>query len=281
MLSYVVLNDIARCVSPFNYASPRMIQKLVQNITTMDTDASSDARKKAEAVLASPTLQFNIAGLPALTDFLNEQMADANTYSLDNNVAILKIYTLFPHIADPIVIQKILVQCLTQLPANDFNICIAQVPLPTQEHPVIAQVVSLHNMLQSCLFHMFWDAARKPMAETSSALFIEVPGLRESIRRFILDVVPLVYLQMSVPELLAMLDFENNCEEFEQLLQSCRWTLEGGYKRDDPNSGICVPAAREDVVKQIKPQDTESGIEKYFKTDSMRLYHSTLRHAAG
>ncbi|GFE53288.1 SAC3 GANP family protein [Babesia ovis] len=236
----------------------------------MDAGAPSNARKNAEAVLASPTMRFNIAGLAALTEYLTEQMANSDAYSLENNVAILKIYTLYPHIADPTVIQKILVQCLTQLPANDFNICIAQVPLPTQEHPVIAQVVSLHNMLQNCLFHKFWDAARKTMADNSNVTFLEVPGLTDSVRRFVLDVVPLVYLQMSVPELRSMLNFEKNCEEFEQLLTSCRWTLEG-YSRDNQSSGTCVPATRDEVLKQHKTQDKEPGVEKYFKLDTMKV----------
>nr|BAN66209.1 hypothetical protein [Babesia bovis] len=247
----------------------------------METDATTDARKNAEAVLASPALQYNISGIPALTAYLDEQMEKANAYSLDNNVAILKIYTLFPHIADPLVIQKILVQCLTQLPANDFNICFAQVPLPTQEHPVIAKVVALHNLLQNCLFHKFWEEARHNMMDNDDRTFLDVPGLRESIRRFVLDVVPLVYLQMSVPELRSMLDYPSNCEEFEQLLKSYKWTLEGGYNRDDPNSGTCVPPTRDEVIKQHMAQDKEPGVEKYFKLDTMRTYYSTLKGASG
>lgn len=244
----------------------------------MDTHQPSAARTNAEAVLNSPVLQFSIAGLPPLTEFLDEQMANASTYSLDNNVGILKIYTLYRHIADPIVIQKILVQCLTQLPANDFNICIAQVPLPTQEHPVIAELIALHNLLQNCLFSKFWEAAQKPMADKSGMPFIEVPGLRDSVRRFILGVVPLVYMQMSVPELRSMLNYESNCEEFEQMLAECRWTLEGGYSRSKPNSGICVTPARDEILKTQRSQELPTDVDKYFKIDSMRIYYDTMRH---
>ncbi|GBE58919.1 SAC3 GANP family protein [Babesia ovata] len=246
----------------------------------MDAHQPSQASVNAEAVLTNPALRFNIAGLPALTAYLDEQMTDASIYSLENNVGILKIYTLYPHIADHIVIQKILVQCLTRLPANDFDICIAQVPIPTQEHPVIAEVIALHNMLQSCLFYKFWEAALKPMADNAGLPFVEVPGLRDAVRRFILDVVPLLYMQMSVPELRSMLNYESNCEEFEQLLASCRWTLTGGYSRSDPNAGMCVPAAREENVKNQRAQETHTDVDKYFKVDSMRVYYSTMRHGA-
>ncbi|GIX61014.1 SAC3/GANP family protein [Babesia caballi] len=245
----------------------------------MDASAPTEAREKAEAVLESASLQFSISGLQALTEFLDEQMADAGTYSLRNNVGILKIYTLYPHIADPIVIQKILLQSLTQLPASDFNICIAQIPLATQEHPVITPVIAMHSMVQNCMFYKFWEASLKPMADNERP-FIEVPGLRDSVRRFVLDVVPLVYLQMSVPELRAMLNFESNCEEFEELLRSCKWSLEG-YSREDPEAGICVPDARDEILKQQKGPAQLRDVEKYYRTESVRTYYNTLRKAAG
>ncbi|CDR96845.1 EUKARYOTIC TRANSLATION INITIATION FACTOR 3 SUBUNIT 11, putative [Babesia bigemina] len=246
----------------------------------MDAHQPSQASANAEAVLKSPALRFNIAGLPALTAYLDEQMTDAALYSLENNVGILKIYTLYPHIADHIVIQKVLVQCLTRLPANDFDVCIAQVPIPTQEHPVIAEVISLHNMLQNCLFYKFWEAALKPMDDKVGLPFVDVPGLRDAVRRFILDVVPLLYMQMSVPELRSMLNYERNCEEFEQMLAACRWTLTSDYSRSNPDAGMCVPAARDDIAKSQRSHEVHTEVNKYFKVDSMRVYYSTMRHAA-
>lgn len=235
-------------------------------------------REIAEAIIESPSQRFNVASLPALTAYLEEQMADASSYSLKNNVAILKIYTLFPCKLETDVVQKILIQCLTQLPANDFNICLAQVPLPVQEQPAIAQIVGLHNILQSCMFYKFWTESLKPLVNHASLSVIDVPGIRESVRRFILDVVPLVYQHMGVPEMRTLLNFEKNCDEFEKLLESCKWTLEGGYKREDPQSGICVPSSRDDVMKQQKGASQVKPVEKYFKTESLRHYYTTMRN---
>ncbi|KAK1444548.1 hypothetical protein BgAZ_104540 [Babesia gibsoni] len=244
----------------------------------MEHQVASESRIKAEAILESPALRFSIGSLHTLIEFLDEQMTDANTYSIQNNLGILKIYTLYPYLSDTNVIQKILIQCLTQLPANDFNVCLAQVPLPVQEQPAIAQLINLHNVLQNCMFSTFWAESLNPVADNASLPVIDVPGIKESARRFVLDVVPLVYLHISVPEMRTLLNYKDNCEEFENLLLSRKWTLEGDYKREDPNSGICIPATKQEVMKPQKGGSQQKSVEKHFRTESLRHYLTTMRN---
>ncbi|AFZ79166.1 hypothetical protein BEWA_020120 [Theileria equi strain WA] len=66
----------------------------------VESDIAAEARFKSESLLDSPATQFQVSTLEALIDFLNIQLSDANVYSLNNNVGILKIYSLYPRVTD-------------------------------------------------------------------------------------------------------------------------------------------------------------------------------------
>ncbi|AFZ79168.1 eukaryotic translation initiation factor 3 subunit, putative [Theileria equi strain WA] len=244
----------------------------------VESDIAAEARFKSESLLDSPATQFQVSTLEALIDFLNIQLSDANVYSLNNNVGILKIYSLYPRVTDTLVIQKILIKCLMQLPAPDFTVCLAQVPLHVQSHEHVHKISNLHSLLQSCLFRSFWDNAKAQLDSKPDMTILDVPGLRDSVRRFILDILPLVYQQISVPEMRMLLDFDSNSEEFESLLSFCGWNLDQSYDRNNNEAGSCYSVSRDDVSKFQKGSSQPKVLEKYLRPEAMHYYLSTLHN---
>ncbi|EAN32586.1 translation initiation factor 1 subunit K [Theileria parva strain Muguga] len=244
----------------------------------MQTDLASVARSNAESLLDTPSAQFQLSSLPTLIEFLNFQLTDINLYSLANNVGILKIYLLYPDVSDVLVIQKILVLSLTQVPAPDFTVCLCQIPLHLHNQEPVSKVINLHNFLQNCMFLRFWESANLELESMPGKTVLDVSGLSDSVRKFVLDVSPLVYNQMTVPELRKLLNFQTNSQEFEQLLSVCGWSFDSSYNREDENSGLCYSTSREDSSKVHKSNATQNPLEKYLKSDPMKYYYTTLHN---
>ncbi|XP_952417.1 eukaryotic translation initiation factor 3 subunit II, putative [Theileria annulata] len=244
----------------------------------MQTDLASVVRSNAESLLDTPSAQFKLSSLPTLIEFLNFQLNDINLYSLANNVGILKIYLLYPEASDVLVIQKILVLSLTQVPAPDFTVCLSQIPLYLHNEEPVSKVINLHNLLQNCMFLRFWETANSELESVPGKTVLDVSGLSDSVRKFVLDVLPLVYNQMAVPEVRKLLNFTSNCQEFEQLLSLCGWAFDPSYKREDEDSGLCYSTSREDSSKVHKSNANQNPLEKYLKSDPMKYYYNTLHN---
>ncbi|UKK02182.2 eukaryotic translation initiation factor 3 subunit 2 [Theileria orientalis] len=244
----------------------------------MDSDFSVDLKNRSEALLDSPSSRFQVSSLPSFVESLDRQMLDNSLYSIKNNVAILKLYLLYPQEANPLVIQKILIQSLTQFPNSDFTVCVAQIPLTLQAQEPVAKIIKLHSLLHNCMFLAFWEAAKSPLECSPDKTILDVPGVCDTVRRFVLEMLPMVYHHMKVPEVRRLLNFTSNSQEFEDTLSMYGWAFDSSYDRSDEESGSCYSIAKEESSKMQKGMSKLNLMEKYLKIEPMTHYYNTLHN---
>ncbi|KAH0871577.1 hypothetical protein HID58_078599 [Brassica napus] len=80
---------------------------------------------------------FNPEILPDLENYVNEQVT-SQTYSLDSNLCLLRLYQFEPERMNTHVVARILIKALMAMPTPDFSLCLFLIP----ERVVI--VLSLH-----------------------------------------------------------------------------------------------------------------------------------------
>merc|ERR1712118_313388 len=87
--------------------------------------------------------------LVQLEAYLHKQLSEA-TYDLDANLAILKLYLLYPDKAQVSVYEGILVKALMAFPATDFALCMYQIP--EKHHAALKRVDQLSQHLEMAKF---------------------------------------------------------------------------------------------------------------------------------
>jgi len=66
--------------------------------------------------------RYNSNNLPKFERYVQLQVSE-NSYDLEANLAILKLYQFFPNLYKPEVVSWILLKALTNLPHTDFVLC--------------------------------------------------------------------------------------------------------------------------------------------------------------
>ena len=149
--------------------------------------------------------RYNPEILPQLEAFVAEQCAK-NTYDLDCNLAVLKLYQFHPDTTNVSVVSKILLKAMMSLPSTDYITCTYLIPervvrafsppppcspreiwpaqlgsrCAQQEMELIASIATLASLLEACSFRQFWKAVRRRRATsttpTASRLTLLTPG---------------------------------------------------------------------------------------------------------
>ncbi|XP_042478327.1 eukaryotic translation initiation factor 3 subunit K-like isoform X1 [Macadamia integrifolia] len=70
---------------------------------------------------------YNPDILPDLENYVNEQVS-SQTYSLDANLCLLRLYQFEPERMSIQIIARILVKALMAMPAPDFSLCLFLIP---------------------------------------------------------------------------------------------------------------------------------------------------------
>ena len=150
---------------------------------------------------------YNPNNIELLHKYLTDQCAE-NTYDLEANLAILRLYQFNTNQIDKKAIIKILLKALTALPNPDFILCKGLIdPSFFEEEtiePELKLVLKLHQLLEICDFKEFWNELR-----TNSGVYLGIAGFDDSIRQFICYVVKITYQSIdkaTLCELLGGLD---------------------------------------------------------------------------
>jgi len=134
---------------------------------------------------------YNPNNIGELQEYLNEQCAE-NTYDLEANLAILRLYQFNTNQIDKKAIINILLKTLTALPNPDFILCKSLIdPNFFEEEeidPNLKHVLNLHQLLEICDFKKFWTELR-----SDPAVYLGIAGFDDSIRKFICYVVKITY----------------------------------------------------------------------------------------
>eukprot|EP00794_Sanderia_malayensis_P017629 gene17629-19383_t len=176
--------------------------------------------KESVAVFLKGIDRYNPENLPTLEQYVQMQAIE-NTYNLDANLAILKLYQFNPSMFKEAVTCQILLKALMNLPHTDFTLCRCLISETFQDMPTISKVISLSHKLETCEFRKFWSEL-----EESKTIIEGIKGFEESIRKFIISVLNITFQLIDKMQLLEML---GNLSE-DELKKTCleqQWQIDG------------------------------------------------------
>lgn len=148
--------------------------------------------------LLSGKERYSADSVAPLEACLEDQLA-TGSYSLDANLALLKLYLLFPDMTNKEVVQGILLKALMAFPATDFSLCMYLIP--EKFHEEMKNVTELASELELAKFKSFWKKAESVEALKKAS------GWEAAIRSFIAGVISSTYRSVKsdqVAELLSL-----------------------------------------------------------------------------
>ncbi|XP_078590186.1 eukaryotic translation initiation factor 3 subunit K-like [Branchiostoma floridae x Branchiostoma japonicum] len=194
----------------------------------------AEAMRASVAELLHGIDRYNPENLATLERYVDLQCKE-NTYDLEANLAVLKLYQFNPTYYQTAVTAQILMKALTNLPHSDFTLCKCLVDQVHQEEEMITRVTFLADLLETCQFKNFW----KEIALTPEVIE-GVSGFEDSVRKFICHVVSITYQRIDKQTLLELLgDIDD-----QQLKQ---WMNKYGWR--DDSEGFVFLANQEENVK--------------------------------
>nr|CAG4646522.1 EOG090X0BWZ [Macrothrix elegans] len=178
--------------------------------------------------------RYNPDNLNKLEKYV-ELQAQENTYDLEANLSVLRLYQFGPNFYRNNIVNLILLKALTNLPHTDFMLCKCLLTQDRLEEPQVARVMVLADLLETCKFKQFWEEVAK-----CGDLIITVQGFEDSIRKFVSHVVNITYQTIEVPVLKELLGNVND-----QVLK--QWIVKNSWK--DLGNGRVFITSQEDLVK--------------------------------
>ncbi|KAH0900906.1 hypothetical protein HID58_040409 [Brassica napus] len=130
---------------------------------------------------------FNPEILPDLENYVNEQVT-SQTYSLDANLCLLRLYQFEPERMNTHIVARILVKALMAMPAPDFSLCLFLIPERVQMEEQFKTLIVLSHYLETGRFQQFWDEAAK-----NPHILEAVPGFEQAIQAYASHLLSLSY----------------------------------------------------------------------------------------
>ncbi|KAG7385704.1 Eukaryotic translation initiation factor 3 subunit K [Phytophthora pseudosyringae] len=187
------------------------------------------------------------ANVKVLETYLAEQV-QSKTVDIDANVALLKLYQVYPATVNAEKVATILVKGIMTLPSTFFTGASTMVPESIREDANVTAALHTGFMLQSCLFEDFWKEDA-PFAE-------KVPGFLESVRAYIVTAISRSHSAISMDVVKAKLNVSD--KEVADIVAAEKWTVADTLIQITPNENNQMQAKKvqeniefEDVLKVI------------------------------
>lgn len=135
--------------------------------------------------------RYNPDHLRTLETYVEEQ-AKTNSYDLEANLAVLKLYQFNPHLLNLDITYTILLKCLTNLPHTDFVMAKCLLLPQQMKDEKVEIIINLADILERTDFPLFWQ-----LVDESRDIFKHINGFYDSIRKFICFVVGITFQTIS------------------------------------------------------------------------------------
>ncbi|KAE8700360.1 Eukaryotic translation initiation factor 3 subunit K [Hibiscus syriacus] len=167
---------------------------------------------------------YNPDILSDLENYVNEQVS-SQTYSLEANLCLLRLYQFEPDRVSTQIVARILVKALMAMPAPDFNLCLFLIPERVQMEEQFKALIILSHYLETGRFRQFWDEAAK-----SRHVVEAVPGFEQAIQTYAIHVLSLTYQKIPRSVLAEAINIEGlSLDKFlEHQAANNGWILEKG-----------------------------------------------------
>ncbi|CAB3371570.1 Hypothetical predicted protein [Cloeon dipterum] len=149
--------------------------------------------------------RYNPENLVLLEQYVEMQVRE-NTYDLEANLAILKLYQLDPTKYNLDIVCLILMKAVTNFPHTDLTLCKCLLSDRNMQDTQVSNIVFLADILERCDFQQFWTKVNS-MPDLCS----RISGFNDSIRKFVCHVVGITFQTISKPLLARLLgDIDDN-----------------------------------------------------------------------
>uniref|UniRef100_K3WRP7 Eukaryotic translation initiation factor 3 subunit K n=1 Tax=Globisporangium ultimum (strain ATCC 200006 / CBS 805.95 / DAOM BR144) TaxID=431595 RepID=K3WRP7_GLOUD len=219
--------------------------------TALDAQTASPVQQKLLAFYESNSF-YDAAAVADFEVYLAEQIS-ASTIDIDANLALLKLYSLFPEHLDVDKVAKVLVKGIQALPSTFFTGASTVVPESIREDANVKAVLEAGFLLQSCLFEEFW--------QVDLTYAKSVAGFTDAARAFILDAVRKSHSAISTSVLKAKLNISD--KEVQDVVAAEKWSVEGDVIKITLNED-----------NQVRPKKIQENIE--FE-DVLKVIHTLSR----
>ncbi|KAD6795246.1 hypothetical protein R6Q59_020867 [Mikania micrantha] len=195
---------------------------------------------------------YNPDILPDLENYVNEQVS-SQTYSLDANLCLLRLYQFEPERMSTQIVARILIKALMAMPAPDFSLCLFLIPERVQMDEQFKSLIVLSHYLETAKFRQFWDEAAK-----NRHILEVVPGFEQAIQDYAVHVLSLTYQRVPRSVVAEAINIEGvSLDKFiEQRVANSGWVVEGkGELVSLPKNEFNHPELRRTSAAQSIPLD--------------------------
>mmetsp|Transcript_26817 Transcript_26817/g.61087 ORF Transcript_26817/g.61087 Transcript_26817/m.61087 type:complete len:217 (+) Transcript_26817:73-723(+) len=183
-----------------------------------------------------------------LEGYVKEQLS-SGSYDIDANLALLKLYLLYPEDTQVEIIEGVLLKALMAFPATDFSLCMYQIP--EKHHQSLKDVVKLAQQLEMAKFKAFWK-------ETESVEILgQAKGWQAAVRSFVAGVVASTYRSIKVEQLAELLNLQPGAE-LEAIIKEHAWTR----SKEEKDTIVVNTHSFESVRVEVK-QPTNMSLDQY------------------
>ncbi|KAF3775820.1 Eukaryotic translation initiation factor 3 subunit K [Nymphaea thermarum] len=155
-------------------------------------------------------------------------LVSSQTYNLDANLCLLRLYQFEPERMSIQIVALILVKALMAMPAPDFSLCLFLIPERVQMEEQFKTLIVMSHYLETARFRQFWDEAAKNRSTVEV-----VPGFEQAIQAYAIHVLSLTYRKVPRPVLAEAINIEGlSLDKFlEHHVANSGWVLEKGQGR--------------------------------------------------
>merc|ERR1719327_1467290 len=164
--------------------------------------------------------RYERGSLDVFKAYVDTQLQDGES-DLEINLATLKLMLFYPELMDVAVIRKVLILSVSAYPANEFSLCMFQIPERLHKTDELRKVVELAQLLEMTKFNQFWQEAEKTLELDACK------NWRGKIRDFITEVVTLTYQSIDLSDFAELTNLKGKEADARKLVQSKGLFLEG------------------------------------------------------
>ncbi|CAH1724427.1 hypothetical protein AGLY_012578 [Aphis glycines] len=146
----------------------------------------AEAMRQTVASLLQGIERYNPQHLSTLEHYVEVQSQE-NTYDLEANLAVLKIYQ-FHHDYNLDITVQIMLKAITNFPHSDFVLCKCLLNEKLCQEAPLSQVLFLADLLENCNFKEFWYNVH-----STPELYAKVNGFLDSVRKFVCHVIGITF----------------------------------------------------------------------------------------
>ncbi|XP_067009586.1 eukaryotic translation initiation factor 3 subunit K [Anabrus simplex] len=193
-----------------------------------------DGMRQTVASMLKGIERYNPDNLATFERYVEVQSRE-NSYDLEANLAVLKLYQLNPLSTNLDIICQILLKALTNFPHTDFVLCKCLLSAKLLAEPPIDQIMYLADILERCDFQEFWARVH-----SRPELCSNIVGFNDSIRKFVCHVVGITFQTIDrgvLAQLLGGVD--------DQTLK--QWVKKYGWKEE--SNGMIFIANQDENIK--------------------------------